>query len=43
MNAFQSALEAMAIEAEGLTGDKQPETESDLIRELRQLQTPYID
>ena len=43
MNAFQSALEAMAIEAEGVTGDKQPETESDLIRELRQLQTPYID
>lgn len=40
VNAFASALEVIAIEAEG---DKRPETESDLIRELRQLQTEYQD
>lgn len=43
VNAFQSALEAMAIEAEGMTGDKQSESTSDLIRQLDQLATQYAD
>jgi hypothetical protein len=43
LNAFQSALEAMAIEAEGMTGDKQSESTSDLIRQLDQLATQYAD
>lgn len=40
VNAFQSALEAMAIEAEG---GKQPETQSELIKQLQQLETEYPD
>lgn len=43
MNAFQSALEVMAIEAEGAGKGKQPETQSELIKQLQQFETEYID
>ena len=43
VGAFQAALEAMAIEAEDMTGDKQPDSQADLIKQLEQLQTQYAD
>tara|TARA_S200000501_G_scaffold205615_2_gene193339 strand:+ start:4137 stop:5417 length:1281 start_codon:yes stop_codon:yes gene_type:complete len=43
VGAFQAALEVMAIEAEGVTGDKQPESTAELIKQLQQLETQYPD
>jgi hypothetical protein len=43
MNAFQSALEVMAMEAEDAGKGKQPETQSELIKQLQQLETEYPD
>jgi hypothetical protein len=43
INAFQSALEAMAMEAEDAGKGKQPESTAELIEQLQQLETSYID
>jgi hypothetical protein len=43
MNAFQSALEVMAMEAEDAGKGKQPESTAELIEQLQQLETEYPD
>ena len=43
VSAFQSALEVMAMEAEDAGKGKQPETQSELIKQLQQLETEYPD
>ena len=43
VGAFQSALEAMAIEAGRAGEDKEPQTQNALIEQLRQLETQYPD
>lgn len=43
VNAFQSALEVMAMEAEDAGKGKQPESTAELIEQLQQLETEYPD
>lgn len=43
VNAFQSALEVMAMEAEDAGKGKQPESTAELIEQLQQLETKYPD